>query len=134
MNIFKKKVPETILFELLDKVAIREDNFYILNKSIFKSIQINNYLIPFYEKCSEYYKSKQSKYLNPPHTYKTFLTVIRQLCNINNIYFHYKIKYIHSKYEIIYYISQYLPSNPEGITHDPIPDGTFQNEIQFEGS
>lgn len=128
MSIFKNKIPIAILFDLLDKVNSRQEIYYLLNKSIFKCIQLGNFLPAFYKECFNYYKPKKTKYLKQPFTYKSFLTVVRQICNANKIHFEYKIKYIHSKYEIIYHI--YIDPGLKL----PNPDGTFQNETQPEDS
>jgi len=109
-----KSIPILILFDLLELVCEPDKKFYIINKTTFKYIQ-TNHLKTFLEKCSPYYP-KTTKYLNVTK-YKSFLTVVRQICKSNNIQFHYKIKYIYSSYEIIYYIHKDL-------------EGTFQNEIQ----
>lgn len=121
MSIFKKKIPASILFELLDLVCESEKKHYIINKITFK--HMTNHLTLFLDKCCEYYSNVGKKYLNVA-TYKSFLTVVRQICKSNNISFHYKIKYIHSTYEIEYYIQK-----GEGLKV-PNPEGTFQNEIQ----
>lgn len=110
MNIFKNKMPIGILFQLFDKVMPSDIHQYILTKSVFKIISMNNYLEPFLKECMNYYtNSMQKKYiLKPSMTYKCFLTIVRQICRINEIDFYYKLKYSHSDYEIIYYINMVL--------------------------
>ena len=106
MNIFKNKIPINLLFDLFDKVSPSENNSYILNKSMFKIIVLNNYLEPFLKSCLEYYSNTFQKYLlKTPFTYKCFLTIVRQICKVNKIPFYYKIQYSHSTYEIVYYIN-----------------------------
>lgn len=121
MSIFKKKIPDSVLLDLLNVCEI-EKNHYIINKTTFKNIQ-KNHLTTFLEKCDEYYSKAAKKYLNVSK-YKSFLTIVRQICNANGIPFFYKIKYIHSTYEIVYYIQK-----DPGLKL-PNPEGTFQNDIQ----
>ena len=126
MSIFKTKIPNCVLFDLLDVVCEIEKNYYIINKSTFKNIQ-KNYLSSFIERCEEHYSKMGKKYLNVSK-YKSFLTIVRQICNANGIDFFYKVKYIHSTYEIVYYIQK-----DTGLKL-PNPEGSFQNEIQPEDS
>uniref|UniRef100_A0A6C0HRL0 Uncharacterized protein n=1 Tax=viral metagenome TaxID=1070528 RepID=A0A6C0HRL0_9ZZZZ len=104
MKIFKKQIPKTILYNLLDKVKISENNQYIIDKPIFKKLL--PYILVFLEECKDYYFNSQKKYVTKtPFSYKAFLTVVRQICNNNDIPFFYRLKFLHSKYEIIYYIN-----------------------------
>ena len=43
-------------------------------------------------------------YINRKQNYSSFLTVIRQLCRVNNISYTSKIIYNKSSYDIVYYI------------------------------
>ena len=104
MKIFKKQIPITILYNLLDKVESCEKNQYIIDKPFFK--RLTPFMKDFLEECKSYYFDSQKKYITKtPFIYKSFLTVVRQICNNNDIPFYYKIKFLHSKYEIIYYIN-----------------------------
>lgn len=110
MKIFKKTMPIGILFLLFDTLIPNKDNKYILDKTFFKKCQINNLITPFLEECSEYYIQSQKKYLTKkPFLYKSFITVVRQICNANKIPFYYKIMYFHSDYEIVYFINEEKP-------------------------
>lgn len=103
MKIFKVFLHIEILFTLFDKVTDK----YILTKSLFKKIQMNNLLQPFLDECSKYYMESSKKYLTKsPFNYKSFLTIVRQICRLNSIPFYYKLVYFHSEYEIVYYINQ----------------------------
>jgi len=104
MKIFKNKIPISILYNLLNKVELSEKNQYIIDKPFFK--KLSPFLKDFLEECKNYYFESQKKYITKtPFIYKSFLTVMRQICNNNDVPFYYKIKFIHSKYEIIYYIN-----------------------------
>jgi len=103
MKIFKMQIPITLLFDLLNKVGTFKDE-YIIDKSLFKKMQ--PFLTTFLEECDNYYFDSQKKYIKKtPFTYKCFLTVVRQICKNTNTPFYYKMKYMHSSYEIIYYIN-----------------------------
>jgi len=110
MKIFKKHIPIGILFDLFDKIQLKQDNKYIIDKSFFKKCQLSNLIAPFLEECSPYYIESQKRYLTKkPFLYKSFITVVRQICKLNAIPFYYKIVYFHSEYEIVYFINEEKP-------------------------
>lgn len=103
-QIFKNPIPNEILIKLLDEIAIKTEKCYILNnnaykKGVFKDV-INNFII----ECNPYYHLSKRKYLERKLTYNSFITIIRQICNFNNITYTSQIKYDKSTYDIIYFI------------------------------
>jgi TFIIF-interacting CTD phosphatase-like protein len=105
MKLFKTQIPKMLLFDLLNKVGTFEEE-YIIDKTLFKKIQ--PFLPSFLEECDKYYLESQKKYITKkPFLYKSFLTVVRQIFNNKSLDFYYKLKYMHSTYEIIYYIKNF---------------------------
>jgi hypothetical protein len=103
-QIFKNQVPNNILFELLDKICLKNEKHYTFNIESFKkgifSEDINNFI----NFCTPYYHISKRKYLERKHTYKNFVTILRQICNYNKILYNSQIKYDKSTYDIVYYI------------------------------
>ena len=105
-QIFKQIPDINLLFNLIKNENSLDNSYYIINKSLYKKLLMNNSLNEFIEILTPfYYKSKQF-YAKKNPTYKNFLTIIRQLCNCNKIYFYYYIHYQNSSYETIYKISK----------------------------
>lgn len=103
-QIFKNQIPNNLFFELLDKICLKNEKHYTFNhcafkKGIFKQ-DIQNFLID----CLPYYYLSKRKYLEKKLTYKSFTTVLRQICNFNKIKYTSEIKYENSTYDIFYYI------------------------------
>ena len=103
-QIFKKNVPNDIIFNLLDSICMKNEKHYIFNieafkKGVFKE-SIQNFLII----CNPYYHISKKKYLEKKLTYNSFTTILRQICNFNKITYTSQIKYDKSRYDIIYYI------------------------------
>jgi hypothetical protein len=103
-QIFKLQVPNEILFQLLDDIAVKTQKYYIIDYNSFKKGNFNNSIKDFIDKCVPYYHLSKQKYLNTQITYNSFITIIRQICNYNKITYTSKIKYDKSKYSIFYYI------------------------------
>jgi hypothetical protein len=104
-QIFKKKIPNSILYELLEYIYVyKNDNYYIINNSSFKKAQFQDKLTEFYNIIEPYYYSSKVFYLKRNMTYSRFMTVIRQICNFNMIKYESNIQYSKSKYDIHYYI------------------------------
>ena len=96
-------ISNNILYDFLDLYCIKEDNYYILNKSIFKQYEYNNNIIDFINILKKYYNKKNLFYLNREINYNNLITIIRQICKKNNIEYLKKIKYDKSNYNIVYY-------------------------------
>jgi hypothetical protein len=92
------------LFSLLDKIAIKNEKQYIIDNNSYKKGILNNDINDFFENCKPYYYLSKQKYLEKKITYNSLITIIRQICNYNEIKYTSQIKYDKSKYNIIYYI------------------------------
>ena len=103
-QIFKNHIPNELVFELFDANFIKMSNYYIINNNDYKKGIYNNTIPEFINKCAPYYYMSKRKYLEKPLTYKSFITIIRQICNFNNIKYTSQIKYDKSNYEMVYYI------------------------------
>lgn len=103
-QIFKKQVPNEILFNLLENICTKNEKYYHLNSNSFKKGLYNDTINNFIELCKPCYHNSKKKYLERKLTYNTFTTIIRQICNFNNIKYTTQIKYDKSVYDIIYII------------------------------
>jgi hypothetical protein len=103
-QVFKKNIPNDILFNLLNAICIKNDKHYIFDINSFKKGMFNNDINIFIETCKLYYHNSKQKYLERKITYNSFTTVLRQICNFNNISYTSQIKYDKSSYNILYYI------------------------------
>lgn len=109
-QIFKEKIPNEIIFDFLEKYAIKNNTkYYLVTKNTFRQAKFNGDLENFCDKVENYYYNCKKFYITRKQTYKTFITILRQICKCNHLAFTSKIKYDKSKYEIHYYI--YPPTN-----------------------
>tara|TARA_B100000424_G_C22913054_1_gene485778 strand:+ start:516 stop:842 length:327 start_codon:yes stop_codon:yes gene_type:complete len=104
MSIFKEEVHSKILYDFLKIHCILENNFYILDKLVYKKYEYNNQIDLLKDNLKEKYKKSKKFYLERENNYNNLLTIIRHLCKNNNINYSSKIKYDKNKYNIIYYI------------------------------
>ena len=109
-QIFKKKFPNKIIFDFLETYAIKDNTkYYLVTKESFKSAEFHEDIEKFTDSIEGYYFNCKKFYVNRKQNYKTFVTILRQICKFNHLAFTSKINYDKSKYEIIYYI--YPPKN-----------------------
>jgi hypothetical protein len=101
-QIFKKNVPNELLFNLLDSICAKNEKHYVLNNEAFKRGVFQESIQTFFTECNPYYHISKKKYLEKKLTYNTFTTVLRQICNYNKITYTSQIKYDKSNYDIIY--------------------------------
>jgi len=112
-QLFCKDISENILYELFDNV-IKVENLdsveneilqvYRINKIVFKKLEFHGHICVFLNTIKEYYYSNKQFYITRDMTYNNFLTIIRQICNHNNIKFKKNIIYEKDSYSIEYYI------------------------------
>jgi hypothetical protein len=60
--------------------------------------------IPFLEGLKNYYHLSKRFYLHRPISYKSFTTVLRQICNSRAHPYTVELKYNHSEHEMVYWI------------------------------
>jgi hypothetical protein len=103
-QLFKTHIPKQLLISLLEDIAIKTDKYYIVNNTAYKKGIFNQTICEFIINCRPYYFLSKRKYLDRKLTYKSFMTILRQICNCNNITYTSKIKYDKSVYDIEYSI------------------------------
>lgn len=103
-QIFKNQISKQVLFDLLDKICIKNEKYYLLNKISYKKGEYEKLFEVFYQLILPYYYKSKQFYVTRKHNYISFVTIIRQICKINNIHYTSKINYSRSSYDITYYI------------------------------
>lgn len=103
-QIFKNDFPKELLFELLDKICLKTEKYYLIDQNAYKKMLFHNYHNEFCETLKSYYHYGKHFYLTRQMNYKSFTNIIRQICNNSSIMFTSQMKYNESKYNIIFYI------------------------------
>ena len=103
-QIFKQNVPSDPLFKLLETNCLKNDKHYTLDTISFKKGIFNGTIAEFLGFCKPYYHNSKKKYLERKLNYNFFVTILRQICNSNNITYTSQLKYDKSSYETVYYI------------------------------
>ena len=103
-QIFKEKVPLSILFSLLDKISLKKQNYYLVDMNSYKKMIYNKYHIELCDTLMPYYHKGKQFYLERDMSYNAFTTIVRQICKHAAVMFTSKINYNKSKYNIDYSI------------------------------
>lgn len=105
-DIFTVKPPISILLLLCDKHFTRvHDMFYLIEPHAFQMMVHNQNHLEFIQEIKKFYKHTKQFYVTREFTYKSFLTIVRHICKINNRHFTTKVHYEHSVPHNLYYIS-----------------------------
>jgi hypothetical protein len=105
-QLFKKSVPDDLLFDLLDKICIKTDKYYLIDLNAYKKMMFHNYYEEFINIIKPYYNLSKQFYVERKLVYNSFTNIVRQICKNNNIMYTSQIKYNESKYNIdflVYY-------------------------------
>jgi len=103
-QIFRENVPVQTLFDLLEKICLKTDKYYLIDNNAFKRMIFNEYHNDFFEFILPYYQESKKFYVTRKCTYNSFVNIIRQICKSCGVMFTSKIKYNESKYNIDYFI------------------------------
>ena len=103
-QIFRKEVPNEILFGLLEKICFKNDKYYLIDMNAYRKMMFHNYHVDFCEKLKDFYNLSKLFYLERKMVYNSFTNIVRQICKLNNIMFTSQIKYNESKYNIDFYV------------------------------
>ena len=105
-QIFKNKIKNEDLYDFLQNVCDKNDNYYLFNLDAYKRCNLSDskLLNEFLEKIKPFYHDSKKFYVERKMTYTKFCTILRQICNVNSTMFTSKIIYNKSQYYIIYYI------------------------------
>lgn len=103
-QIFRENIPIEILFNLLEKICLKTEKYYLIDNNAFKKITYNKYEDDFLEKILPYYQESKKFYVTRSFNYNSFVNIVRQICKSNDVMFTSKIKYNESKYNIDYFI------------------------------
>jgi len=103
-QIFRKSVPNSILFELFDKICLKTEKYYLFDNNAYRKLIFYNFQIEFLNSLIEYYHSSKQFYLTRKLNYNSFTTILRQICKSNHVMFTSQLKYNESKYNIDYFI------------------------------
>jgi hypothetical protein len=103
-QIFKQNVPNEAVINLLDSICIKNEKYYTMDGISYKKGIYTGSIVEFIDFCKPYYHNSKKKYLERKLSYNSFITILRQICNCNNITYTSQIKYENSSYDMIYYI------------------------------
>jgi hypothetical protein len=106
-QLFKENIRINILYDFLEKICVNDNvnHYYIFSKAAFKKAEIYNLLTNFKQVIKPYYHVSKHYYVDRDLSFIRFTTIIKQICNVNNIKIISKIIYNKSKYEMEYYIA-----------------------------
>ena len=90
-QIFKNNVPNELLHELLNDICFKNEKYYTFNVESFKKGIFKESIPKFLENCIQYYHLSKRKYLERKLTYRSFTTILRQICKANNIHIHLRL-------------------------------------------
>ena len=92
-NLINEDIPNDILYNFLKIYCELENNYYVFDKLVYKKYEYNNFINEFLiNKIKNKYKETKQNYLLRSMSYNNLMTIIRQLCKINNIKYYSKIK------------------------------------------
>lgn len=103
-QIFRENPPIRIIFDILEKVCLKTDKYYLVDNNAYRKMIFHEYHKLLIEELTPYYQVSKKLYITRELTYNSFVNIIRQVCKSNAVMFNSSIKYNESKYNIDYFI------------------------------
>ena len=100
-QILKEKVD--FLNEFIISIGTIEPTCIMVNETNYNKANYNGRIKPFILKLEPFYHKSKSFYITRDITYTGFITILRQICNKNEIKYDSKIKYTKSTHYLEYY-------------------------------
>jgi hypothetical protein len=109
--------------EYLTMFGTPEKDYILINPNNFKKVKYNGLIKIFTDKLDSYYHESKKYYIKRENiTYMQFITILRQISNMNGIFYEYKIKYTNSKHYMEYYFYPFsenkIEKNESGYSSD----------------
>jgi hypothetical protein len=106
-QIFRRPIPIELLMELLEKICLKTDKYFLIDSNAYKVLLYNKYQEDFLNAIIDYYHASKAYYVTREFTYKSFTNIVRQICKSRAIMYSSMMKYDKSKYNIDYFV--YFP-------------------------
>lgn len=103
-QIFRENVPINILNNLLEKICLKTEKYYLIDNNAFRKLVFHKHHEEFLDTILPFYQESKKFYVTRKFTYNSFVNIVRQICKSNDVMFTSKIKYNESKYNIDYFI------------------------------
>ena len=104
-QLFREPPDNDILLRLLEQISYKNrTGGYIIDTNVYKKMLFNNLYAEFCNELAEFYHESKQYYITRPFTYKSFATILRQICKANNIVIRSRVLYIESVYSTEYTI------------------------------
>lgn len=108
-QIFKQAVSNEVFFNFLkENCTSTHNNFFIFDIDAFKKAKFHGRIQAFCTNLYDFYYPVKHEYISRDNNFTRFMTIIRQICNYNNIPFTTRIKYANNTYYITYFIKNTL--------------------------
>jgi hypothetical protein len=62
-QIFKQKVPDELLYLLLDKICLKTEKYYLIDMNSYRKMMFHNYNVEFCNQLTDYYHNGKLFYI-----------------------------------------------------------------------
>ena len=105
-NLFSYPFPLADLWDFLDSICPYHEDYYLLDSNGFRTMVFKNLHVAFLANLKEHYYPCQQFYFKQEFTFRSFTTLLRQLCNYYDIPYKITKQYNHSALVLRYFIEK----------------------------
>ena len=97
-QLFCRPIDIPMLRRFFDKISQDKNGSYLIDYNAYKKMLFHDLQYVFREQLKPYYHKSKHFYLDRELTYKSFATILRQVCKYNSIKITSRVRYIESIY------------------------------------
>jgi hypothetical protein len=122
-TLFKTPVPLSTWKEVLQSMTASSGPLFVMDDTAFKRGLYLGSLCAFWEACVPYYHVSKRHFVTRPLTFKTFSTVLRQVCRSHHLPVQSTLVYSHSHSHSVFTIGPFPDESPDSTDAPEPTDG-----------
>lgn len=103
-SVFQKQVPVELLINLLEKICLKTESYYLFDINAYRKLIYHNYFDEFKEDLIIFYHYSAQRYITRTISFNKILVVIKQICKNTELPIKTEIKHINGVQNILLFI------------------------------
>lgn len=106
-NLFRKPYPLANFYSFLEDTCKSTPEYYLIDQNVFHNLTFHEKHLPFLQELEDYYyECQHTNYIKRDWSYRSFITIVRQICSYYNISITFTKQYNHGLLDLRYFIEK----------------------------
>ena len=106
-NLFRKPYPLANFYSFLEDTCKSTPEYYLIDQNVFQNLTFHEKHLPFLQELEDYYyECQHTNYIKRDWSYRSFITIVRQICSYYNISITFTKQYNHGLLDLRYFVEK----------------------------